>query len=217
MEIKGIIFDMDGVIFDTEKIHMKSWQKILTKNGYDFKEEIYFDCMGVGKEKTKQVLQKNFGENIEFESLYNEKTLEFDNFITNNKVELKQNVIEVLNFLKQKNYKIALATSSKKERVEKYLKQHNLKQIFDVIICGDEVKNYKPNPEIFLNAQNKLNLKKEECLIVEDSISGVLAGVNSGIKVIHIPDILGKHEETQKISYKVFDNILCLKEFLLNN
>lgn len=216
MKFKGIIFDMDGVIFDTEKIYLMNWQNIFKNYGYSLDKEIYIKCMGVGKLKVKEIFKIAFGDDLPIDIMYDEKDIYLEKYLKENEIELKIGVVEILDFLRKNNYKVALATSSRRNRVEFLLEKYNIKDKFDFIVCGEEVKRYKPNPDIFLTALNKLNLDKEEVLIVEDSKAGVLAGNNSCIKVIHIPDLIENDKEIEKLSFKVFSNLLELKNFLKN-
>ncbi len=216
MKFKGIIFDMDGVIFDTEKIYLTNWQNIFKDYGYSLEKKTYIECMGVGKVKVKEIFKNTFGDYLPVDKMYDDKDIHLEKYLKENEIKLKLGVVKTLEFLNKNNYKVALATSSRRSRVEFLLEKYNIKDKFDEIVCGDEVKNYKPNPDIFLTALNKLNLNKDEVLIVEDSKAGVLAGNNANINVVHIPDLIEKDKEIEKLSFRVFNNLLELKYFLQN-
>ena len=107
-----------------------------------------------------------------------------------------------------------MATSAKRQRVDKHLKDANLEGVFDVTVCGDEVEKAKPNPDIFLKAANKLEVDRERCIVVEDSLAGVKAGHNAGMIVVNIPDLKDYDDELERFSHKVFKNLIDFKEYL---
>ena len=109
--------------------------------------------------------------------------------------------------LKEKNYKIALATSAKRERVEKQIKDKWLKESFDAIVCGDDVEKGKPSPDIFLKAAKKLNVNPNECIVIEDSSAGIKAAFNAGMAGIHVVDLKEPDNEIIRNCYKSFNNL----------
>lgn len=116
---------------------------------------------------------------------------------------MKKGLMEILQFLKCNNYKIAVASSSEEETIKRYLEKINVLDFFDIILAGDMVKNVKPNPEIYLKAVELLNVPKEQCIGIEDSNSGILSVYRAGLKPIMIPDL---EEPTEEVK-----NILCAK------
>ncbi|MFI3209606.1 MAG: HAD family phosphatase [Peptostreptococcaceae bacterium] len=216
MKFKGIIFDMDGVIFDSEKIYLKNWQDVFESYGYSLKKETYVRGMGIGKEKIKELFREEYGQDLLVDEMYIEKDKRLNKYLEN--IELKSGVIEILKYLKDNNYKVSIATSSRKSRVITFLESKNISNYFDEIVCSDDVVNFKPNPEVFLSAAKKLNLDVNECLVVEDSYAGLLASKNANIKAIHIPDLRQNDDISNELSFKVFSNLLEFKDFLkLNN
>ena len=113
-EIEGIIFDMDGVIFDTERVYLDIWSKVFEKYGYKISKEIYISVMGRGRKKVKEIFMKNFGENMPIEEMYIEKDDMLSKVIENNEVPMKLGAYDLLKYLKENNYKIALATSARR-------------------------------------------------------------------------------------------------------
>ena len=151
-KIKAVLFDMDGVIFDTEREYLKEWNKIFEKYGYEMKKEIYVSVMGRGRKKVKEIFKENFGDDLPIEEMYIEKDKMLKEAIENNEVPLKQGALELLEFLKKNEYKTALATSAKKDRVKSQVNHAKINNLFDAIVCADDIVNSKPNPEIFLKA-----------------------------------------------------------------
>ena len=211
---EAVIFDMDGVIFDTEKVYLDIWQRVFEKYGYKMTKELYITVMGTGRENVIKIFLDNFGDGLPIEKMYEEKDKQLFFIIENEGIPLKEGVKELFSMLKERNYKIALGTSAKRERVEKQIKDKWLKESFDAIVCGDDVEKGKPNPDIFLKAANKLEVDRERCIVVEDSLAGVKAGHNAGMIVVNIPDLKDYDDELERFSHKVFKNLIDFKEYL---
>lgn len=214
MNKKGIIFDMDGVIFDTEKVYLDIWTKVFEKYGYKMTKELYVTVMGTGRKNVIKTFVENFGDDLPINEMYLEKDNELFNIIENEGIPLKDGVFELFSVLKEKGYKIALGTSAKRERVEKQIKNIKLKESFDAIVCGDDVEKGKPNPDIFLKAAKEIGVTPEECFVVEDSPAGIKAAFNGGMKGIHVEDLKEADNEIMKYCYKNFKNLNEIKEYL---
>lgn len=127
---------------------------------------------------------------------------------------LKEGVNELIDYLKENDYKIALATSSDREKAEYLLELVKIKDKFDYIICGNDIVNSKPNPEIFLKAAENLKVEPKECIVIEDSKFGVKAAVNAGMKAINVPDMKMPDSEVKSMAFKIFNNLLEVKEYI---
>ncbi|MGL5576586.1 MAG: HAD family hydrolase [Sarcina sp.] len=195
MKKKAIIFDLDGVIFDTERLYLEVWQEVFKEYGYNLKKELYCTCMGKGREKVKEIYKESFGTSLPIEEMYKIKDERLDRRIETDETLLKKGVKETLTYLKENGYKIALATSAKRDRVERDLKRFKIKEFFDFIVTAEEVKNSKPSPEIYLKAMEGINVKAEDTIIVEDSEAGVQGGISSKAQVIHIKDLIDLNYE----------------------
>lgn len=205
---KAIVFDMDGVIFDTEALCLKLWQKISDRHGEGDMTEFALGMAGMGVEEAKAFAKKTFGEDYPYELRRAELREEFKNFASENPIPQKEGVNEIFKFLKQHGYKIALASSTRRESVESHLKGAGLFDIFDAIVCGDDVKIGKPNPDIYLTACKKLNVNSKEAFAVEDSYNGVKSASSAGMKVIMVPDLLPPIEEIKKLTFSVQNSLL---------
>ena len=214
-KIKAIIFDMDGVIFDTETVYLKVWSDVFEKYGYKMTKEIYASVLGTGRENVKKVFLNCFGDNLPIDDMYIEKDENLATEIEKG-VPLKLGVYEILEYLKENNFKIALATSAISERAFKQLNQANIEGFFDVIVCRDDVIKTKPNPEIFLKAANKLGVSPEECVVIEDSSAGIEAAVNAGMVPIHVVDLKEADEKILSNSYKSFEDLNEIRKELIN-
>lgn len=213
-KIKAVLFDMDGVIFDTEREYLKEWEVIFKKYGYKMKKEIYISVMGRGRKKVKEIFKEKFGEDLPIDKMYIEKDKMLKKAVENNKVPLKEGALELLEFLKENGYKIALATSAKRERVKIQVSHAKIENIFDAIVCSEDITNSKPDPEIFLKAAEKVCVNPENCIVIEDSEAGIKAAFNAKMMGFHVEDLKKADESILKYSYKNFKNLIEIKEYI---
>ena len=204
--IKSIIFDMDGVIFDTELVYLEIWAKVFEKYGYKLQKEVYAEVLGTGRENVKKVFLNNYGNELPIDKMYREKDEDLEKAVDKG-IPLKQGAYEILSYLKNNNYKIALATSASKERALKQIRYADIEKFFDVIVSRDDVKETKPNPDIFLKAAKKLNVNPNECIVIEDSSAGIKAAFNAGMAGIHVVDLKEPDNEIIRNCYKSFNNL----------
>ena len=216
MDINAVIFDMDGVIFDTESLYLKHWCSIFSKYGYEMTKENYLLVMGRGRKVVKEKFLSIYGENLPIDNMYKEKDYELSKYIEENEVPIKEGAYELLEFLKVNGYKVALATSAKRGRAMKHLKDSRFENYFDVIITGEDIEKTKPNPEIFLKALERLNIEPKKAIVIEDSIAGIKAAKNAGIFAIHVPDLKEPDEEIIKEADIIASNLLEVKSMVLN-
>ena len=211
---KAVIFDMDGVIFDTEKVYLDIWIEVFEKYGYKMTKELYVNVMGTGRKNVIKTFLENFGDDLPIEKMYEEKDNQLFYIIENQGIPLKKGVKELFSMLKEKNYKIALATSAKRERVEKQIKDKWLKESFDAIVCGDDVEKGKPSPDIFLKAAKEIDVEAKDCFVVEDSPAGIKAAFSGGMKGIHVEDLKVADEDILKYCQKSFKDLQEVKKYL---
>ena len=211
---KAVIFDMDGVIFDTEKVYLDIWIEVFEKYGYKMTKELYVNVMGTGRKNVIKTFLENFGDDLPIEKMYEEKDNQLFYIIENQGIPLKKGVKELFSMLKEKNYKIALATSAKRDRVEKQIKDKWLKESFDAIVCGDDVEKGKPSPDIFLKAAKEIDVEAKDCFVVEDSPAGIKAAFSGGMKGIHVEDLKVADEDILKYCQKSFKDLQEVKKYL---
>lgn len=187
--IKGIIFDFDGLLVDTEIISYYIYRDILKEYGHSFSIDEYASDYSGKSEITNMSnlietysLPFDLNKGLKVEADTEEKYFSFG-------VDLKKGVKELLDYLKEHRYKTAIATSSTKDRCLNILKSHGIEGYFDAFVFTNEVKHGKPDPDIFLEASNRLNIMQEECLVLEDSEAGIEAAFRAKIPVICIPDM----------------------------
>lgn len=208
-KIEAVVFDMDGLMFDTERLWLNSVKRTNEVYGYNVPEELIIECMGKRKDyidiKLKEVLGNDF-DTVEFRKL-NVKYMNED--VEKNGLKIKKGLIELLDFLKLHNIKMAVASSSSYETISKRFKEANLSiEYFECIIGGDMVKEPKPSPQIYLKSCEVLGIKPENAIALEDSDYGIMSAHNAGMKAILIPDIKNPAKEILEITYKKLEDLL---------
>lgn len=198
---------MDGLMIDSERVTYNEYVKKLAQLGHhDFTEELYRNCLGKNKQGICQVFIDHYGQDFPMDEVWDDVHVWIDESLRQY-VPKKKGLVELLEYLKANNYKTIVATSSGRARVDEILKNGNLTEYFDDSICGDEVTHGKPHPEIFLTACQKLDVKPEEALVLEDSEAGILAAYDGRIDVICVPDM--KYPEPQFVEKvtKIVDSL----------
>lgn len=208
MSIKAIIFDMDGLMFDTEKLWLNSVVMTNKFHGYSVSESLIIECMGKRQDKIDQILKERLGQNFDTEEFRKLNKFYMKKEVEETGLKIKNGLKELVEYLQKEGYKLAIASSSKMERVNERFKQSGFSsEPFHVIVSGDMVKEPKPNPEIYLKCLKKLNIKADEAIALEDSESGLLSAINAGIKAVLIPDLKLPSKEVLKLIYKKLNNL----------
>ena len=205
--IKGILFDMDGLILDTEKLYTRFWQEAANSLGYPMTKEQAIGMRSLNREFGAAKLQSYFDRPIDYEAVRSKRIELMSAYIEKEGVEVKPGIYELLEFLKEKGIKTAIATSSPIERTNQYLKSVGLENSFDKLISGYMVKKGKPEPDIYLMAAAELGLRPDECLALEDSQSGLISGSRAGCYPVMIPDQDEPTAETEEILFAKADSL----------
>lgn len=212
-----VIFDMDGVIFDSERAILDCWLVLAEKYGLKNLEEVFKKCIGTNDAQTAEIVETayapEFGAGI-YEKLRKESSVIFHERYDGGKLPIKTGVKELLDFLRDNNVPIGLASSTKKASAERELTEAGLIDYFDKIIGGDAVKISKPNPEIYLLACEAMGTEPEKAVAIEDSYNGVRAAKAAGMQCIMVPDIIPADEEMRSLADAICVDLLEVKETL---
>lgn len=207
MKIKGAVFDMDGLMFDTEKLLVRFWRESAKEHGYNMTNENVFEIRSLSRKYSIPLLKGIFGEDFPFNEIRDKRITLMNEYIDTYGFDIKKGLFELLDFLKENNYLIAVATATDRERAECYLKKAGVYEYFDSVICGDMVKNGKPEPDIYLTATAELGLSPEECVAFEDSPNGIKSAYSAGCKVIMIPDLTQPDDVIKPMLNGVYESL----------
>ena len=211
MKKELVIFDMDGLIFDTERIYYKAWQESAATHGYHISWEIYAQIVARNSRYIEKVLKEILGEALPYDAICERKRAISDHMIAEEGIVKKEGLLELLDYLDKQGIKKAVATSSMREKALNYLELGEIKERFDWIICGSDVEESKPNPEIFLKVAAHFGIEPKHCMVLEDSRLGIQAAKAAGMTGIFIPDLVQADEE---ILGNASGQVTCLKEVI---
>ena len=205
--IKAVIFDFDGLLADTEIISYRIYRKILKDHGHDFDQKTYsrFYSGKPEKENVKKLIH-DYRLPLGFEECF-ALVMETERDLMNEGVDLKPGATSLLNYLKENGYRTAIASSSTGDRAMNILRQHDINQYFDAFVFAEDIAKGKPNPEIFLKTAERLNLDPSECLVLEDSESGILAAHGAGMKVVCVPDMKTPADDYLRLTIAVCSDL----------
>ena len=192
--IKTIVFDMDGVIFDTENLCLKSWEYAARQYGIENILPVFKKCIGTNYRMTRDIVLAAYGSDFKYEEFRKKAGEYFYGYEREHGMPLKPKVRETMEWLKSHGYRLGLASSTDRINVERELKSVGLFDYFESVICGDSVKRSKPAPDIYLEACRTLGEKPENCYAIEDSINGIISAFDAGLKPIMVPDMLPPDE-----------------------
>lgn len=212
--IKAIIFDMDGLMIDSERVTFECYQERLKDMNLTMDEEFYKTLLGKPIKGIYQRFYDVYGNDFPIENVIQDvHQLMAERFETEG-VPVKKGLVELLHYLKDNNYKTIVATSSNRDRVDKILAQAKITEFFDDSICGDEVTKGKPNPEVFLKSCQKLVVNVDEAIVLEDSEAGIQASYDANIKVICIPDMKYPEKQYEEKTFKILKDLTEVTAYL---
>ncbi len=211
---KAVVFDMDGVIFDSEKRVVECWQVIADKYQIPDIEAACRECFGCNQTVAKERFLKRYGEDFPYVEYKKEMSDLFHDRYDNGNLPMLPGVVEILEFLKNNGKKIALASSTRRVSVENGLTWAGIIHYFDAIICGDMVSRSKPEPDIFLKACQELKVKPEEAYAIEDSYNGIRAAKRGGLMPIMVPDMMEPDEEMERLCVTIEESLLKVIDYL---
>lgn len=194
--IRGVIFDMDGVLVDSERLYLRFWREASAALGFSMSEEQALSLRSNSPEAAIPKFRAWFGEGADYYAIRELRRERMARYIDAHGVALKEGAADTLAALKTKGYRIALATSSPARRAAKYLPPA-LFDAFDAVVSGTDVARSKPAPDIYLRVAEALSLRPEQCMAVEDSPTGVEAARAAGCFTVMVPDMTQPDEATR--------------------
>lgn len=212
--IRGVLFDMDGLVLDTEKLYTRFWMEACRFYGFPMTRDQALKMRAANARLSEENLHSFFGPTVDYKKCRSKRIELMDAFIEENGVETKPGICELLDALDAKGIPAAITSSAPKERIEKHLASVNLKHRFAAICSGHEVPHGKPEPDIYLHGAVSLGLRPEECLALEDAPTGILAAHRAGCVTVMVPDLDQPDESTQKLLHARADSLLDVIKLL---
>ncbi|MBO7639986.1 MAG: HAD family phosphatase [Treponema sp.] len=212
--IEAVIFDMDGVIFDSERISRMAWDIAGKEYGISDVKTAVRECTGVARPSQWVYLKNKYGQDFPAKEFRERCSEIFHKYTAENGLPVMPYARETLEYLKGKGYRLAIASSSKTSTVIPELTEAKLLDYFEKVTCGDMVEHSKPHPEIYAFTAEAINATKENCIAVEDSPNGIRSAHAAGLKPVMVPDQIQPDEEIKKLLYRLCTSLNELRDFL---
>ena len=211
---KALIFDMDGLLMDTEGLYKRSWTEVAKEMGFDLTDLIYLKLIGITVADAEEVLHQEFGSGFDKAFFHTTAAARYEHLHETEGFQMKPGVRELLSWAKENKIPCALGTSTVHLEAKKRLEKHKIDQYFQAIVGGDMVERGKPHPDTFIKAQEALGAVPADCMIFEDAHSGLVAAQAGGMRSCLVPDMLSASDESRKIAEGVFDSLLEVRDWL---
>ena len=206
--IKAVVFDMDGLMFDTEKVGIRTWKKLSEELGYPKLDGLIFTCFGTNHNYKRKYFAEVLGEDFPYD-VFCKREIEITcETLRNEGVPHKKGLVELLEYLKDKSIKCAVATSTPQYPAVEHIRNAGIYDYFDAIITGDMTEKGKPAPDIYLKACSEIGVDPQSAMGLEDSYNGVRAIYSAGMKPVMIPDMVEPDDEMRSKCFSIKESLL---------
>lgn len=212
--VKAVIFDMDGLLLDTEKLLVKYWVQAANEMGFPMTREHALYLRSLHRSYAVPYLKEQFGEEFDYIKVRSRRMELMQDYFAQNPLELKKGAVELLDYLNSCGIRSAVCTATDYERAKNYLSQVGIFGRFDKIICAAMVQRGKPSPEIYLYAAEQLGLSPSECMALEDSPNGVKSASGAGCVTVMVPDLTQPDSELNAMIYAKADSLYDVIDIL---
>lgn len=202
--VKGAVFDMDGLMFDSERLVFEIWKEMTSELGLEFTVDVFKQTIGLRRDESEKFYKSFFGEGFDYSSLKLKSRAMFMERINRDGVPIKKGLIPLLDYLKSNGVRLAVATSTSAQTAHKVIRLAGVYDYFDSFVCGEDVTNGKPAPDVFLKAAEKIGVEPKDCIAFEDSINGIKSAYAAKMTTVMVPDFLQPTDEI-----KPMINFLC--------
>ena len=206
-QVQAVIFDMDGIIFDSERLVIECWEVVAAKHNIPDIVEICMRVQGNNRQETGKRFREKYGNDFPYDTYKKEVTALFRERYGEGRLPLKPGVVEILQDLKQRCVPLALASSTRSDIVKLELEEARLLSFFDAVLGGDMAPRSKPEPDIFLAAAKVLGAIPANCYVLEDSFNGIRAAHRAGMHPIMVPDMQQPDEEMRGLAEVIVDDL----------
>ncbi len=212
--VRAVIFDMDGLILDTEKHLVKYWCMAANEAGFPMQRDHALNIRSLARKFAIPYLQGIFGEDFDYVKIRSRRMELMTEALEREGLELKKGIRELLAFLRENHIPAAIATATDLERTKAYLTRVGIFDCFDRIVCATMVESGKPKPDIYLYAAQQLGLPPHECMALEDSPNGVRSAATAGCVTVMVPDLTQPDEEISALIHAKADSLLDVPEIV---
>ena len=214
MQYQAVVFDMDGVIFDTERLVIEFWKEVAKKHNIPNVEHTCIQCLGPNRVRTREIFLENYGADFPFDPYRAEVTELFNTHYKGVPLPTKPGVRELLSYLQEQDIKVGLASSTAQHLVRDEIGTAGLLPYFQTLVCGDMVEHSKPAPDIFLKACEILNADPTKSIAIEDSFNGIRSAHCAGMTPIMVPDQVQPTDEIRTLAFHVMPSLLDVLNWL---
>lgn len=209
----SVIFDMDGTIFDSERLVLDCWECVGERHGIPGIREVFIRCIGTNKLRTQEIVFGHYGKDFPYETFSEESSALFHELTEKEGIPVKPGTAELLNYLSEHKIPMGLASSTRLAVVTQELKAAGLYDYFQVVVGGDLLRNSKPAPDIYLMTCERMGILPGNTYAIEDSYNGIRSAHSAGMHPIMVPDMMPATEEMQSLSEAVFADLFQVKEY----
>ena len=214
MQYQAVVFDMDGVIFDTERLVIEFWKEVAKKHNIPNVEHTCIQCLGTNRVRAREIFLENYGADFPFDPYRAEVTELFNTHYKGVPLPTKPGVRELLSYLQEQDIKVGLASSTAQHLVRDEIGTAGLLPYFQTLVCGDMVEHSKPAPDIFLKACEILNADPTKSIAIEDSFNGIRSAHCAGMTPIMVPDQVQPTDEIRALAFHVMPSLLDVLNWL---
>ena len=212
--IKNVIFDMDGVLIDTEALILDIWEQIARREGIAGIRGTLMQCIGITAPETEALFLRVYGKDFPYHKYRGMASEIFQAQVAKNGLPVKPGVYQLFDFLLENRYRIGLASSTREEAVRSHLERSGFGKYFKTVITGDMVEHSKPRPDIYLLACRELGVDPEEAYAIEDSPNGIRAAHAAGMRPVMVPDMIAPDDEMRKLSFLIRTDLFEVLDYL---
>ena len=214
MQYQAVVFYMDGVIFDTERLVIEFWKEVAKKHNIPNVEHTCIQCLGTNRVRTREIFLENYGADFPYDPYRAEVTELFNTHYKGVPLPTKPGIRELLNYLQEQDIKVGLASSTAQHLVRDEIGTAGLLPYFQTLVCGDMVEHSKPAPDIFLKACEILNADPTKSIAIEDSFNGIRSAHCAGMTPIMVPDQVQPTDEIRTLAFHVMPSLLDVLNWL---
>jgi HAD superfamily hydrolase (TIGR01509 family) len=209
----AVVFDMDGLLFDTEAIYREAMMASALRLGFEMPDQVFLTLIGLPAEASRAQLLSHYGNDFDVDTFWVESANDFHKLIVGRQF-LKAGVVELLGHLDRSGLSCAIATSSRHQDVQRNLTAHDLERRFHAVVAHGDYVLGKPNPDPYLKAAERLGKRPENCLALEDSLNGVRSASAAGMMTIMVPDLIQPTDEIRKLCLRIAKDLHEVREAL---